>query len=176
MAVMAIVDHAAMMRGAIAKCANDAKWLDAPFEGIKVLSNSHVGKVGQEFVEELCKTIGLSHEFPMLGPKRNPHSPWDMKILGHSFELKTATEDVSRNFQFNHIRHHRPYDGVICLGIGPSYILFGCYTKADIATGKAGRLVTMDQGSSATFKLTKSRTGLFPIVEFEPRLRAIQFS
>ena len=172
---MATVDHTALMLDAIAKCANDTKWLNAPFEGIKVLSNSHVGKVGQEFVEELCKILGLKHDFPMLGIKRNPHSPWDIRILDHTFELKTATEDVSRNFQFNHIRHHRVYDGLICLGIAPCDIFFGCYTKADIATGKAGRLVTMDQGSSATFKLTKPRAGLHPIAEFENQLQSMVF-
>lgn len=47
-----------------------------------------------------------------------------MRIEGASFELKMATEDVHGSFQFNHIRYHRPYDALLCLGIAPENILF----------------------------------------------------
>ena len=167
------VDYDALMHGAIAACSNDAKWLGARFEGVKTVSNSHVGKIGQDFVEEVCKALGLEHEFPMLNERRLARSPWDVKIVGKTFELKTATEDVKRCFQFNHIRHHRAYDGVICIGIAPEAVMFACYTKSEIATGKAGRLVTMDKGSSATFKLTKRKAELHPIEEFAQRLTAL---
>ena len=63
-----------------------------------------------------------------------------MKIQGISFELKTATEDVHGNFQFNHIRHHRVYDAVLCVGISPDAIYFYAWSKADVATGRAGNL------------------------------------
>ena len=101
----------------------------------------------------------------MMPPSKQ--SSWDAEIDGKRYEIKTATEDTNGNFQFNHIRHHRDYDGVLCLGIAPNEILFDIWTKAEIATGKAGNLVTMDKGSSATFKLTKKKSDLLPIKQFK---------
>lgn len=84
--------------------------------------------------------------------------------------MKTATEDVSGSFQFNHIRYHRTYEAILCIGVGPSVILFDAWSKADVATGKAGKLVSMDAGSSATHKLTKRPGQLRPISYFEEHI------
>lgn len=153
---------------------NASKWLDAPFGKIKQLSNTHIGDVGQDFVGRLCEELRLEYKFPLnRRGARARQNPWDMKINGKTFEVKTATEDVHRSFQFNHIRHHRPYDAVLCLGIAPDAILFDAWSKADIATGVAGNLVTMDRGSSATWKLTKRRSMLKPIELFEDYITAL---
>ena len=169
-----MADFDSLMISAIASASNHAKWLEAKFSAVKTVSNTHVGRVGQDFVEAVCEALQLPTEFPIdASGKRNLNSPWDIKILGKHLELKTATEDVSGCFQFNHIRHHRKYDGVVCIGISPDEVRFGCYTKSEIATGAAGNLVTMDKGSSATFKLTKRKASLHPIVEFESRVREL---
>lgn len=154
-----------LMRIVIARYGNDSKWIDAPLSDVKVLSNTHIGSVGQEFVKEWCASLDMSWEAPP-----STQSPWDARIQGITFEIKTATEDVNRSFQFNHIRHHRTYQGVICLGIAPDAILFDAWRKGDVAEGKAGNLVTMDAGSSATFKLTKRRINLRPITDFETHI------
>ena len=145
------------------------KWKGAAFENIKRVSNTKVGDVGQAFAESLCEVLELSYEVPRdpKTGKRMRTSPWDIKIEGAEFEMKTATEDVRGSFQFNHIRYHRQYDGLLCLGITPNDIMFDAWTKADVATGKAGHLVSMDKGSSATHKLTKRRGQLRPIADFE---------
>ena len=154
--------------------ANASKWLDAPFGKIKQLSNTHIGDVGQDFIARLCDEIGFECEFPLnRRGARARQNPWDMKINGKSFEVKTATEDVSDSFQFNHIRYHRPYDAVLCLGVAPDAVLFDAWSKAQIVTGDAGNLVTMDRGSSATWKLTKRRDALRTIEEFEIHIRAL---
>jgi len=70
-----------------------------------------------------------------------------------TFELKTATEDIGGSFQFNHLRYHREYDAVLCIGIAPSDIYMGSWTKADVATGAAGKLVSMEKGANASYKL-----------------------
>lgn len=146
------------------------KWVGAPFEKIKRISNTKVGDVGQDFVERLCRHIGFECEFPESGGQRSRNSPWDIRIEGMTFELKTATEDVHGNFQFNHIRYHRTYEGVLCVGVAPDVILFDAWSKADVVTGRAGRLVSMDAGSSATHKLTKRPGQLRPIADFEEHL------
>lgn len=94
------------------------KWVDSPFERIKRLSNTKVGDVGQEFVETLCGELGFDCAFPLDSRgRRARNSPWDIRIENITFELKTATEDVHDAFQFNHIRYHRDYEALLCVGI-----------------------------------------------------------
>lgn len=162
-----MVDARAILAAVLDGYADDNKWIGARFEAIKRLSNTKVGDVGQDFVERLCDELGFNTEFP---EGRSRQSPWDIRIEGSAFELKTATEDVHGAFQFNHVRYHRPYDGLLCVGISPDDISFDAWSKADVATGAAGHLVSMDQGSSATWKLTKRAGVLRPIADFESHL------
>lgn len=157
-----------LMQNVIARFGNDSKWIDAPLSDVKVLSNTHIGRVGQEFVREWCKSLELSWEAPP-----STQSPWDARIQGITFEIKTATEDVNGSFQFNHVRYHRPYDALLCLGVAPDTILFDAWRKGYVTEGRAGNLVTMDRGSSATFKLTKKRAELRQISDFQDRIAVI---
>lgn len=152
----------------LARHSDSDKWLGAPFEKIKRVSNALVGKVGQDFVERVCELIEFECEFPVNpSGKRVNVSPWDIRIEGVAFELKTATEDVVGAFQFNHIRYHRAYDAVLCLGISPATIYYGCWTKAEVTTGKAGSLVSMEKGANASYKLTKKPSQLESVTTFE---------
>jgi hypothetical protein len=116
----------------------------------------------------LCEELGIPCEFPVnvLG-KRKTQSPWDIKIDNIEFELKTATEDINNHFQFNHVRYHRPYQALLCLGVSPANLYFGVWSKSQVLTGEAGRLVTMEKGANASFKLTKSAAQLHNIVVFQ---------
>lgn len=164
----------AFLQEILAKYADADKWVGQPFESIKRLSNTKVGDVGLDVVERLCEEAGFCCKFPLgVKGKRSRTSPWDIQIQGTAFELKTATEDVNGSFQFNHIRYHRNYDALLCVGIAPKDIFMAAWTKADVATGKAGHLVTMDKGSSATHKLTKRRSQLRSVKEFKNQLELI---
>ena len=129
------------------------------------VSNTHIGSVGQDFIQRWCQSLNIPCESP-----ESSQSPWDKQIESITFEIKTATEDVNGKFQFNHIRHHREYQALLVLGIAPDEILFNVWRKGDVVEGKAGRLVTMDKGSSATFKLTKKPAELLPITEFSNQI------
>lgn len=104
--------------------------------------------------------------------QRAVQNPWDIKIEGKTFELKTATEDIGGSFQFNHIRYHRRYEAVLCIGIAPAEILFDVWSKAEITTGLAGNLVSMEKGANASYKLTKRKADLRPIDAFQDGLLA----
>ena len=147
---------------------DDSKWDGAVLGRIKIISNTKVGSVGQRFIERLCSQLFIPYSFP-INPKgeRLTQSPWDIKIANIEFELKTATEDTSGKFQFNHIRYHRPYQGLLCLGVSPANLYFGVWSKADVTTGKAGKLVTMGKGANASFKLTKAPSQLNEIIHFQ---------
>lgn len=150
---------------------DDKKWDDAPLGKIKIISNTKVGSVGQLFIERLCGELSMPCSFPQnLKGKRLTQNPWDIKIADIEFELKTATEDTNGKYQFNHIRLHRTYQAVLCLGVSPANLYFGVWSKGDVATGKAGRLVTMEKGANASFKLTKAPTQLFEIAEFQSKI------
>lgn len=147
---------------------NAPKWINAEFSGIKVVSNTKVGAVGQDFIEKICEKLKFEVEFPLNDKgERMTQSPWDIKINSISFELKTASEDINGKFQFNHIRYHRKYDAVLCLGVSPNNLYFGIWSKSDVTTGKAGNLVSMEKNANASYKLTKSPKNLQPIAEFE---------
>ena len=162
-------DAEAILLEVLASYSDADKWDNSTFETIKRLSNTKVGDAGQDFVERLCDEIGFECEFPERpeGKGRQRQSPWDIRIEEVTFELKTATEDVSGSFQFNHIRYHRPYAALLCLGISPDQIGFDAWSKAAVTTGEAGRLVSMEKGGSASHKLTKRRGQLRPIHDFE---------
>ena len=166
-----MTDSITVMQDIIALHHNNPKWNNAPLGGVKTLSNTHVGAVGQAFVQEWCNQMGMAWE-----DSESPQGPWDARIEGVTFEIKTATEDVNSNFQFNHIRHHREYQALLCLGISPDAVLFDAWRKGEVAEGTAGHLVTMDRGSSATFKLTKKRQDLRPIDDFQARIGVINAS
>ena len=151
---------------------DSGKWNGQPFEYIKRISNTKVGDVGQSFVETYCGELGYTCRFPLdeETKKRKRQSPWDIDINGIKFEIKSATEDVSGSFQFNHIRYHRLYDALLCVGISPNDIYIGTWSKADLTTNKAGNLVSMEHGANASYKLTKRPNQLFPVSDLKERL------
>lgn len=164
-------DPYAILLEVLAEHEDADKWLGQPFEHIKRISNSKVGDVGQAFCERLCLDFGFDVDVPRSPEgRRLRQSPWDIAIEEVTFELKTATEDVGGAFQFNHIRYHREYEALLCIGIAPATIYMGAWSKADVATGKAGRLVSMERGGSVSHKLTKRPDQMHPISEFADRL------
>lgn len=165
-------DYKHLFIDALKKNVDNPKWNTGDFIGIKTVSNTKVGSVGQDFIEGLCDYLSIPCKFPLRKDKsRTRQSPWDIEIRGIKFELKTATEDTSGSFQFNHIRYHRPYDAVLCLGVTPNELYFGLWSKADVVTGKAGNLVTMEKGANASFKLTKKPSNLIPITDFKQKIK-----
>lgn len=166
------LDFRTLFLEALVKNVDNPKWKEGNFVGIKTVSNTKVGSVGQDFIEGLCRVLSIPCNFPLREDgTRKTQSSWDVEINGIKFELKTATEDTSGSFQFNHLRYHRPYDAVLCLGVTPNELYFGLWSKADVATGKAGTLVSMEKGANASYKLTKKPRELFPIIEFEQRIK-----
>lgn len=136
-----MTDARQILRNVLAEYADADKWIGSPFERIKRISNTKVGDIGQDFIEKLCGKLGFECVFPLdRKGKRARTEAWDIRIEGITFEVKTATEDVHKNFQFNHVRYHRDYDALLCVGIAPDDILFDAWSKAEVTTGKAGHL------------------------------------
>ena len=94
-----------------------------------------------------------------------------MEIEGRKFEVKTASEDISGAFQFNHVRLDRNYDYLLCFGIRPESLTFNAWKKGVLSEGVAGTLVRMAEGQSVTHKLTKSPEQMRPIEELPDWVR-----
>ena len=113
-----MVDYRAIFKDSLTKYKNNSKWDHGDFREIKTVSNSDVGSVGQDFIECLCSAYEIEHAPPQKEDGSiKKQSSWDLEVNGIKFELKTASEDVSGSFQFNHIRYHRPYEALLCLGV-----------------------------------------------------------
>ena len=142
-------------------------WTDAPLESFRRVENTNRGEIGEEFLRRY-----LARENIPMGGKTGRTSPADMQIAGEAFEVKTASEGGNGTFQFNHIRLDRRYKYLLCLGIRPAAVVFGIWSKGDVAEGVAGRLVRMAEGQSVTFKLTKKAEDLDGIGELPTWIRA----
>ena len=57
-------DYNNIMISAINSYKNDDKWENALFKGIKLVSNTAVGSVGQTFVRNVCDELGIDNEHP----------------------------------------------------------------------------------------------------------------
>lgn len=145
----------------------DAKWGGKPHEAFKNLPNSSKGDAGEEFIRRYATDLG----FTVIKKKRL--GDWDLEINGKNFEVKLASEDITGCFQFNHIRYDSKYDYLLCLGVTPDNLVFGIWTKGDVATGLAGNLVSMGKNQNSSFKLTKKATGLKTIEELQVVLAKI---
>ena len=146
----------------------DGKWTDQPHEAFKHLANSSKGDAAEEFIKIYTEALGfkIENRVSRLGV-------WDVKISGKTFEVKCATEDIAGSLQFNHIRYDSKYDFLLCLGVTPSNLVFGIWGKGDIATGKAGTLVSMGKNQNSSFKLTKKVSDLSDINELKEKLMLI---
>ncbi len=74
---------------ALSKHNNHSKWDNALFGQIKIISNTKVGSVGQDFIILLCDKLRIPYELPKTKTGQNAtQSPWDIKIMDITFELK----------------------------------------------------------------------------------------
>ena len=148
-----------------------AGYLNAPFAKISELSGAGVRSVGLEFITRLCDALGLDYNLPSHPrTRRSWRHPWDMKINGATFEVKISTEHAGGRFQFNHIRPHRGYEAVLCLGIAPDAVLYGAWTKADITETAADKPAAVDQ-MLHDWTLRKHRTELKSIEKFDEHIK-----
>ena len=146
-------------------------WTNAPLESFRHVANTNRGDIGEDFVYRYLKQFGI----PIV-PSRSRIQEWDFLIADKRFELKTASEDSSGSFQFNHVRLDRDYHYLLCLGIRPAEIMFGVWRKGEVSENVAGRLVRMAEGQSVTYKLTKKPAAMRKIEELPDWIRGTLMS
>lgn len=138
----------------------ETKWTGATLSPFRQVANTNRGDIGEDFLCRYLRHAGVSVVRSVTRTKM-----WDLEIEGRRFEVKTASEDVSGAFQFNHIRLDRAYEYLRCLGVRPEEIRFGVWRKGEVSEGAAGTLVRMAEGQSTTHNSTKGVPALRPIEE-----------
>ncbi len=146
----------------------DNRWSGAPLGQFRQIENTNRGRVGEEFVRRYLKQFGIDAQ-----PIAKSRLGVDLAIGDLRFEVKTASEDTKGGFQFNHVRYDREYDYLLCLGVQPDGLVFGCWSKEELATQQPGKLVRMAEGQSVTFKLRRRPEQLLPIHHLPTTLRSL---
>ena len=143
-----------------------SKWAGSTLEPFRQVANTNRGDIGEDFLFRYLNQSGIR-------AIRNDSrvDVWDLEIEGRKFEVKTASEDMSGAFQFNHVRLDRNYDYLLCFGIRPESLTFNAWKKGALSEGAAGTLVRMAEGQSVTHKLTKHPDRMRAIEERPDRVR-----
>lgn len=150
----------------VRETARHGKWEDSPFLDYRKAPNTTRGTIGEEFIRRYLIQFGMDARRP-----GSRVSKTDLLVGDKRIEVKTASEDVGGTLQFNHLRHDRDYDLLLCFGVCVDRLVFGLWTKGEVAEKKAGTLVRMAEGQSVTFKLTKHPDALHPIEDLPSALR-----
>jgi hypothetical protein len=131
-------------------------WLSHKFGKLKPASTTEKGDIGEDLLASLLEQIGYKDVLVVKG-RRNQY---DVSIGKETFfEVKVATQDTNKSFQFNGVRYDTKYTHLFCLGVMPDSIKYLIIAKTSLL-GKEHTLTSMAKGSNATYKLTKKESCL----------------
>ncbi len=143
-------------------------WEGSPLEIIKEIPNSFVGKSGELFVKKIFEDNGC------IIKKHIARGEYDLLVRRdqkeRKVEVKTATMDTHRKFQFNGVREDREYDILFVLGVSPKYIFFNIYTKDEV---KCLQKVLITKNILNNYKVTLREEDLLGINFFSTEIEKI---
>lgn len=147
-------------------------WLGERFEAMKLASATEKGNLAENFLAKLIESLGYSNVEVIPGRRGDYDVGVGRGARKKRLEVKLATQDTSRNFQFNGIRHDTNYTHLFCLGVMRETIRYLMIRKEWLTTKRDQyHLVSMTRGANATFKLTRSVEGMFEFDAFEADVR-----
>ena len=150
-------------------------WQGKPLEKAKLVSPTTKGDVGEDFLVEMLIRSGFDNVERLPGQRGDYDVSAQHAGKSFTFEVKSATEDVRKSFQFNGIRLDRRYSHLFCLGISPDNIHYLIVQKSAIGTDDY-KIVPMAKdfdGSAKSFKLTRTLGQLKTFDGFEAEVRGL---
>ena len=129
---------------------NRGMWDGARLEGFRRLHNTARGEIGEQFVRQYLERSGINAR--RIGSRADLY---DIEVRGKKFEVKTASEGLANSFQFDHVRLDVNYDYLLALAVSPESLRFGAWSRQDVKSGAAGKLVRMAKGQDVTYKITR---------------------
>ena len=133
------------------------------FEKLKLASSIEKGNIGEDFLYRLLSLCGYAD----VGMPHGRRGNYDISVKqgkkNITFEVKVATRDTNKHFQFNAVRYDTEYSHLFCLGVSPNNLGYLIYPKVELLNEK---LVSMAKGSNSAYKLTKKETELKSFHDF----------
>ena len=136
------------------------EWTRARFEKFKRIAATEKGDLGEDFLAALLRECGYRDVVRV--KSRRGH--FDVSVGDkYKFEVKTASLDTNRSFQFNGVRYDTKYTHLFCLGIAPNSLHFLIVPKKSLHDYS---LTPMAKGVNSSFKLPRPLEDTQPIERF----------
>jgi hypothetical protein len=84
-------------------------WENSPWKHIAELENDYVGKVGEQFLQQICDAVGLDASIDGTKTKEIGGGVGDGVINGRSVEIKTARAGTGSAISFQHELGEKPW-------------------------------------------------------------------
>lgn len=114
-------------------------WKNSPYKDLVKLQSNNVGNVGEELINDICKTSGIDADCNGAKTKQIGGGEGDGKIMGISVEIKTAHQGSSSP-TFQHELGEVPWKGshyMIFVDISPECIYLTIFKNFDEKTYKS---------------------------------------
>lgn len=113
-------------------------WKNSPYKDLVKLQSNNVGNVGEELINNICKTTGIDADCNGAKTKQIGGGEGDGVIMGIPVEIKTAHQGSS-SFSFQHELGEVPWKGskyMIFVDISPECIYITIFANFDENTYK----------------------------------------
>ena len=138
-------------------------WKGKPFAKIKRIATTEKGDLGEDFFAKLLRNFGYSDVEVKDGRRGHYDIAVSQKVF---FEVKVATQDTEKSFQFNGIRLDREFSHLLCLGITPDSLFYLIVGREKLPS-REYPLASMAKGTNSTFKLTRKTSQMQTFDTFE---------
>jgi len=140
-------------------------WKSSPLESLDKLKNDYSGKVGELFVESICKKSEIPHVYSG-GDTNSKDGTYDIVIKEKKVEIKTAKLGKQKAFQHESLRL-TGYDYILFLDVTPEDFYMTILPRFDLRNKSEilGKSAHLRKGSSDVFKLDFSEKLLTSLIE-----------
>jgi hypothetical protein len=127
-------------------------WKNSPLESLNKLKNDCSGKVGELFVEMICKNSSIPCTYN--GDINSKDGTYDIIINDKKVEIKTAKLGKHKGFQHESLRSNG-YDYLLFLDITPTSFYITILPRFDLHNKSVilGRKAHLRKGTTDVFKL-----------------------
>lgn len=140
------------------------KWTSSLWRSINELKPDYAGKVGELFIVEMCKNMGL--DFQYTEDVNSKDGTYDIMIMGKRVEIKTARIGLQDGFQHETLKT-TGYDYILFLDIMPAYMYFTILPIFDMTKRHPviGRTPHPRKGTTDVFKFDFSEKNIIKAME-----------
>jgi hypothetical protein len=141
-------------------------WEDNIFENIEKLKNDYVGKLGEKYINTICKQLDLDVTY--VEDKNSKDGTYDIQINNKKIEIKTSRISKEGAFQHESLRNHG-CDYYLFLDILPSKFYMTILPKFDLNNrcNIIGRTPHLRKGSSDIFKFDFNEKNIINAVNLQ---------